>query len=129
MLDADPDTDWARVDIPALREHLVDMHRITVDARIESRPVEGGIEYRVSGDSDRTVEAIRRMVADHGRALGDADFGYVTSDMPAGVRVTVSSEDPVELARLRALGLHGLLSLGDHHRSHHLAIAWGADPH
>lgn len=34
MLDADPATDWARVDIEALRQHLIDMNNVTLGAAV-----------------------------------------------------------------------------------------------
>jgi hypothetical protein len=33
MLEADPATDWAKANIGALREHLIDMDEITMRAR------------------------------------------------------------------------------------------------
>ena len=32
MLEADPSTDWAKVNIAALREHLIDMNEVTLRA-------------------------------------------------------------------------------------------------
>lgn len=44
LLEADPDTDWSRVDIAALRRHLVDMHNVTVAAKVASEPIDHGVE-------------------------------------------------------------------------------------
>jgi len=43
MLSADPDTDWTRVDIDGLREHLVDMNQLVVGASVRSEPLLDGL--------------------------------------------------------------------------------------
>jgi len=48
--------------------------------------------------------------------------------IPGGVRLTVTSRTPDDasaVARLRGLGLRGILTLGAHHGRHHLAMARG----
>lgn len=37
MLEADPATDWSKVNIGALREHLIDMDEVTMRARASER--------------------------------------------------------------------------------------------
>ena len=37
MLEADPATDWSKVNIAALREHLIDMNEVTLHAAAEQR--------------------------------------------------------------------------------------------
>ncbi len=37
ILEADPATDWSKVDIDALRQHLIDMDNVTLHAAGESR--------------------------------------------------------------------------------------------
>ncbi|MCP5156625.1 MAG: hypothetical protein H6983_20785 [Ectothiorhodospiraceae bacterium] len=129
MLEADPDTDWTRVDIDALREHLVDMDEVTLRARTSRAEVDGGLRITVTGVG-RTLEAIRRMVPAHAREL-DARHGWsvVASMRPDGVELVVTAADPVQVARIRGLGFMGLMVQGSHHRPHHLAIARGQRPH
>src|SRR5579859_2920628 len=38
ILEADPHTDWSKVDINALQQHLIDMDNVTLHARVESAP-------------------------------------------------------------------------------------------
>ena len=49
MLDTNPATDWAKVDIEVLRQHLIDMNNVTVSAAVEAAEVEGGMRFIVSG--------------------------------------------------------------------------------
>src|SRR5258706_135095 len=64
MLHADPQTDWSRVDLERLRQHLIDMNDVTLKAAAAATPIDGGVAIAVTG-SGRTVEAIRRMVPAH----------------------------------------------------------------
>ena len=130
LLEADPETDWSRVEIDALRDHLVDMNRVTLDARVERRPVEGGVEYRVLGDDDATRGAIERMVPAHAAMMNGRDgIGSRVEPTDGGVVLTLTSDDPATVERLVALGFFGYMARGDHHRPHHLAMARGESPH
>ena len=61
ILEADPATDWSKVNIDVLREHLVDMDAVTLHAAITSEAVENGIRFVASSD-EPVRSSIRRMV-------------------------------------------------------------------
>ena len=61
ILQADPATDWSKVNIGTLRQHLIDMNEVTLHAAAAERVVENGVEITVTGEG-RTLEAIKRMV-------------------------------------------------------------------
>ena len=61
MLDADPKTDWSKVDLEALRQHLIDMNEVTLKAEAAPKQIDGGLEIAVTG-SGRTLVAIQRMI-------------------------------------------------------------------
>jgi len=133
LLKADPKTDWSRVNIEALRQHLIDMDEVTMRARAVQRNVPGGAEITVAG-TGRTADAIKRMVVSHAHALGESG-DYNASAVPTadGARLTVTAKDPANtkiVEQIRGLGFAGLMTEGDHHAPHHIAIARGeADPH
>jgi hypothetical protein len=128
QLEADPKTDWSRVDLEALRRHLADMDDVTLRARAAARAVPGGAEFDVTGEG-RVAEAIGRLVTEHAAALDRlAEFRAGAEAIPGGVRLTVTAErdgDTAVVARIRGLGFAGLLVTGAHHAVHHLAIARG----
>jgi len=125
LLEADPSTDWTKVRLGALREHLVDMNEVTLNAAEAETPVEGGLDIAVTG-AGRTLEAIRRMVPAHAREIdGHAGWAARSEALPEGVRLIVTADDAKEIAHIRGLGFIGLLATGDHHQPHHLAIARG----
>jgi hypothetical protein len=129
ILEADPATDWSRINLAALREHLIDMNEVTLKAAAAERPVDGGVQIAVTG-SGRTLDAIRRMIPAHGRELNELPgWRASTEPLPDGVRLTVTSADPKEVARIRGLGFIGLLVSGSHHQPHHLAMARGQHFH
>jgi hypothetical protein len=125
ILEADPGTDWSKVDLEALRQHLIDMDEVTLRADAVPKPVAGGLEIAVTG-SGRTLAAIRRMVPNQVLEL-DRMNGWIaeTESLPDGVMMTITAMDPKETAHIRGLGFIGLLASGAHHQPHHLAIARG----
>jgi hypothetical protein len=129
ILEADPRTDWSKVDLEALRQHLIDMNEVTLRADAAARQVEGGLEIAVTG-TGRTLAAIRRMVTAHAREIdGLNGWRAEAQAQPDGVRLTVTSPGPEETQHIRGLGFIGLLASGSHHQPHHLAIAKGEFSH
>ena len=129
LLEADPETDWSKVDIEALRQHLIDMNEVTLHAAVETKPLSNGITLFVRGDG-RTLQAIKRMVPAQAKELGKiADWKVVSEDRVDGVSLTVTSASPLQVTKLRALGLIGLMVQGGHHKMHHLLIAKGESIH
>ena len=132
QLDADSTTDWAKVDIAALRRHLQAMHDVTLFASATQTEVAGGARMDVTGQG-RVVESIRSMLHAHAPELVALRVYRATAeDIPGGVRLTVRASDPGDaktIARIRALGFIGLLTEGAHHAEHHLMIAKGVHHH
>ncbi len=128
ILEADPRTDWSKVDLEALRQHLMDMDDVTMRAVVRTTNIEGGATFEVQG-TGRVRDAVRRMAVSHGAMITSADgFSWQSVETPTGARVTVRAlkgDDTAMAQRLRALGFVALLTLGDHHTAHHLGIANG----
>lgn len=125
ILEADPKTDWGRVNLDALRAHLIDMNEVMLNAEAKVVPVSGGIRITVTGKG-RTLEAIHRMVPAHAREIDGHDGWQVAAeDQPDGDVLTVTTKDARQTAKIRALGFSGVLATGVHHPLHHLAIARG----
>ena len=49
ILEADPTTDWSKVNLNRLREHLIDMNEVTLRADAVVHPIEDGIQMVVTG--------------------------------------------------------------------------------
>jgi predicted RNA binding protein YcfA (HicA-like mRNA interferase family) len=128
ILEADPKTDWSKVNIGALREHLIDMDEVTMRAHAAERALENGIEITVTGEG-RTLGAIKRMVPAHTRELVALGWKARTDELANGVKLVVTSSDPREVVKLKALGFMGIMAQGAHHQPHHLMMAKGEFAH
>jgi hypothetical protein len=129
ILEADPGTDWSKVNLEALRQHLIDMNEVTLKAAADATAVAGGLAVRVTG-SGRTLAAIRRMIPAHAATIdGRNGWSAKSAPLPNGVLLTVTAADPKEIRHIRGLGFIGLLTSGAHHQPHHLAMARGEFAH
>ncbi|MGE0465243.1 MAG: hypothetical protein AB7P44_02205 [Steroidobacteraceae bacterium] len=129
ILEADASTDWSRVNIDALREHLIDMNEVTLHATSRAEPIDGGLRILVTG-TGRTLEAIRRMVPAHAREIDEQNSWSVTTEPVAeGIVLTATTADPMQVVKIRGLGFMGIMVRGAHHQPHHLAMARGVFPH
>ena len=133
VLKADSTTDWSKVDLEALRQHLIDMDDVTLRSTVQRRSVAGGVELDVTG-SGRAADAIKRVLSMHSAMLDQSsDYRASASAIPGGMRLRVTAKDATNarlVAQIRGLGFAGLLTEGDHHARHHLMLARGeAHPH
>lgn len=129
ILQADPRTDWSKVNIDALRDHLVDMDNVSLHARVTNVPVAGGMRFDIAGDG-AVRDSIRRMTASHAGMANGQDGQHVTvAETPDGATMIVTSDDPAGSARIRALGFFGAMTGGVHHQLHHLMMARGEMHH
>jgi hypothetical protein len=129
VLEADPSTDWRKVDLTGLREHLVDMDRLVSDVVVKETELPDGIRAVATGDSE-TAAALARMIPAHAHQLAqDTRWIVETFTYDAGVELQVTSPDPATVARIKGLGFFGLMASQDHHREHHLQMARGENAH
>lgn len=125
ILEADAKTDWSKVNLEALRQHLIDMSDVTLKADAAAKPIDGGSEIAVTG-TGRTVEAIQRMVPAHAHEIEQTHlngWNAKTAPLPNGALLTVTSSDPQQVQHIRGLGFIGIMVSGSHHQQHHLAMA------
>lgn len=125
ILQADPDTDWSRVSIDRLREHLVDMDEVTLHASVATEETDDRVVFRITG-AGRTRQAIQSMVPTHAAVLAESTPWKVTAERTEdGAVMTVRSEDAGVRQRIRALGFFGMMTLGHSHPLHHMMMARG----
>lgn len=128
ILESDPTTDWSKVNIGALREHLVDMDEVTMRAEAREQGLDDGLKITVTGQ-DRTIAAIKRMLPAHARELAALGWNVKTDVLPNGVTLVVTTSDQREVMKLKALGFIGIMVKGAHHQAHHLMMAKGEFVH
>jgi hypothetical protein len=127
LLRGDPETDWSRVDIAALRRHLVDMNNVTMRASVRVAKIQGGARFEVSsGDAD-VKGSIRRMVLAHAATMSGYEGMTMRGEqIDSGAALSVTGPNAT---MIRSLGFFGIATIGMHHQAHHLAIARGTNPH
>lgn len=141
LLEADPDTDWSKVDIESLRQHLIDMDRVTLSSVVASSAIDGGMRFTVSGEDAATIASIQRMTQAHAAAQSAAvghdiaarnmspAWRYAVQLIDDGAEMSVTAIDGGGIQRIRALGFIGIMVSGMHHQAHHWSMAKGENPH
>lgn len=128
LLEADPKTDWSKVNIEALRQHLIDMDNVTLRAEVKSEPLSGGMKFTIAGTGP-VKDSIQRMVTAHAATInGVGHWQFTASTTETGATLTMMTP-PKELSKLQGLGFIGVMARGMHHQQHHLMLALGHNPH
>lgn len=129
-LKADPTTDWSKVNLEALRQHLIDMDDVVMRSAVSQSKVAGGVSLEITGEG-KVVDAIKRVATMHAMALNEEGMWVVrSSEVQNGVWMVVTAKNPSDekaVAQLRGLGFAGLLTEGDHHAMHHMMLAKGEE--
>jgi len=126
-----PHTDWSRVNLEALRQHLVDMDNFTKHvSEISKRNIQSGVELEVRADSEAASQSLARALSAHPRMIKD-EFGWdiAVSGKGPDFRMRVTSPRPEDVEQIRGLGYIGIMAMGQHHQMHHWIIATGGNPH
>ncbi|MBL1421754.1 MAG: hypothetical protein COC24_014690 [Alphaproteobacteria bacterium] len=125
MLNEDPNTDWDKVNIDKLRNHLVDMNELTLNAEVSKTVSQSAVIFAISG-APRTLKAIKAMVPAHAVELNKIDGWQVDVEIKTNsVIMRVSGDDAGVLAKVNALGFFGMMATGAHHQPHHWGMATG----
>lgn len=128
ILRDDASIDWARVDIQALRDHLVDMDNVTTRSVVNVEETDTSIIFAITG-SDEVARSIQNMVSAHSPMLAAETGWSVASELVAdGATMTITVSDE-QRDKVLGLGFYGVMTIGAHHQQHHLMIATGYDPH
>jgi len=130
-LEADPNTDWSKVNLEALREHLVDMNNMTLNVTVMSqKPIDSGVEILVMPDSARAAGSLDRVLAAHPAQLEmETGWKMTVRKKDGKYDIVVTTQKRSEVAKVRGLGYIGILAIGGHHQLHHWAMATGKQPH
>ena len=128
-LEADSKTDWSKVDLTALRNHLVDMDLLVTDAIARQTELIDGLDIEVKG-SAQSLAAAKRMIPAHSEFLRRAEDWMIEVTVDSERVVMRATSDSPEIAtKIKALGFYGLMASQDHHRMHHWALAVGGEMH
>ncbi len=126
LLQADPNTDWSKVNIDGLREHLVDMNELAINATAKTETKDGTVVFHIAA-SGRALKAVHSMVPAHAGVLSGTTKWKASAELTeAGAIMTLSAANPHDLQKIKALGFFGIMATGAHHQAHHMLMATGA---
>ncbi|MFK7846119.1 MAG: hypothetical protein AB8G77_12540 [Rhodothermales bacterium] len=129
ILENNPNTDWSKVNINALREHLVDMDALTLGANASMEIDENSITFIATGTGP-SLRALQNMVPAHANELDKMnEWSAIGEKTEKGAVLKITPQDTSQLARIKALGFFGLMATGGHHQPHHLGMASGTMVH
>ncbi|MBE8162926.1 MAG: hypothetical protein HAW63_02945, partial [Bdellovibrionaceae bacterium] len=134
-LSQDPTTDWSKVNLEAVRKHLLDMYDMTMSVTVVSqKPVSGGMEAVVYPTTDRAAKALVRVFNAHPAQLKKESGWDMTIKKGFGKKynkyiVTVTTSKDSEVDKIRGFGYIGVMAAGKHHQTHHLMMAKGENAH
>lgn len=130
-LNHDSSTDWSKVNIEALRQHLVDMYEMTINVEVLSQEnLPRGFKTVVRPINIRAMQALDRVFSAHPAQLKQ-ESGWDMQVKKEGEQfiLTITTEDIGEVHKIRGLGYIGTMAYGNHHQPHHWAMATGSNPH
>jgi hypothetical protein len=119
QLMANPNTDWRRVNLEALRQHLVDMDNFTLHVKVVSqKPVRGGVAFIVKPTTADAAGSLDRLFAAHPEILKRESGWHMHAKKikGGGYSARVTSRNPADVAKIRGLGYIGIVALGKHHQ-------------
>lgn len=130
-LESDPNTNWEKVDIEGLRQHLIDMENFTTGVDVVSQEnIEKGAQIVIRAKSEEAHQSLTRALKAH-PSMMESETGW-TMDVKQNKELftlIIETNKPEEVVKLRAFGYIGIMAQGDHHQVHHWMMASGSNPH
>lgn len=130
-LNQDPNTDWSKVNLEALREHLVDMQDMTMNVEVGKKvKIKNGLQVFVQPSTKHAAGALARVFAAHPPQLKrETGWDMKVQKQGKGYLLRITTSKPEEVDKIRGLGYIGLMAYGSHHQAHHWMMARGINPH
>ena len=128
---ADPKTDWSKVNMEALRQHLVDMQNFTVNINvIKQTKVKNGVEVILQPHNKHVEASLDRVFAAHPAVLkSETGWDMLAVKQAGNYKITISTNKPEDVSKIQGLGYIGVMAWGNHHQAHHWMMAKGGNPH
>jgi hypothetical protein len=130
-LNNDPNTDWSKVNVEALRQHLLDMHDMVINVDVISlKAIPNGLKCIIKPTTNRAISALKRVLQSHPAQLKhETGWSMKISVDNDKYILTTTSQDPKDVQKIIGLSYIGLMASGSHHQTHHFDIAAGRNPH
>jgi hypothetical protein len=129
-LEANKNTDWSKVNIEALRKHLVEMEDATLNVTLKQVNVKNGFAAMIFPQTNRAVKSLFNLLKNHPEQM-EKETGWVmvVNRVDDHFEITVTTKNDKEIDKIRGLGYIGVIAYGDHHKKHHWSMASGEEVH
>ncbi|MBL4761608.1 MAG: hypothetical protein JKY93_02795 [Gammaproteobacteria bacterium] len=129
-LEAGPDTDWEKVNIEALRLHLVEMQDMTINVQVKQQRIDNGFQAVVTPTTNRAVKSLTNVLSGHPAQMkAETGWDMQVQNKRGIFTLTATTKKTQDVAKIRGLGYIGVMAYGNHHQPHHWAMASGDNPH
>jgi len=129
-LEANSDTNWDKVNIEALRVHLVEMQDMTINVDVKQQHIDNGFQAVVTPTTNRAVKSLTRVLSGHPMQMKvETGWDMQVQNNNGVFTLTVTTKKAHDIAKIRGLGYIGVMAYGNHHQPHHWAMASGENPH
>jgi hypothetical protein len=127
----DDSTDWEKVDLESLRQHLIDMENFTVNVQVISKSdVEQGVQVIIEPSTTQAADSLDRALSAHPAVLEqETGWSMVSENSGKRYEIQITSTNSDDVMKIRALGYIVIMTMGNHHQPHHWAMASGNNPH
>lgn len=130
LLEANSDTDWSVVNIEALRSHLVEMQDMTLNVTVEQQPINLGFMAVITPTTNRAVQSMIRVLSAHPSQMKiETGWDMMVTNNNGIFTITVTTDQLLDVDKIRGLGYIGIMAYGNHHQPHHWAMASSENPH
>jgi len=129
-LEDNPETNWEKVNIEALRLHLVEMQDMTINVEVTQQSINNGFIAVVTPTTPRAVKSLKKVLSGHPIQMkAETGWDMQVSNNNGVFTLTVTTKKLKDVAKIRGLGYIGVMAYGNHHQPHHWAMASGDNPH
>ncbi|MBE8189645.1 MAG: hypothetical protein HAW58_01990 [Candidatus Thioglobus sp.] len=129
-LEADPKTNWNKVNLEALRLHLLEMNDMVLNVKVRQNHISKGFAAIVTPTTDRALQSLKKVFSAHPAQMKkESGWDMKVSNNSGVFTLKITTENASEVAKIRGLGYIGVMAYGGHHQPHHWAIASGNNPH
>ncbi|MCK5750080.1 MAG: hypothetical protein KAH44_27945, partial [Oricola sp.] len=88
---ADPQTDWEKVNIEALRHHLIEMDNVTLRAKVATEEIESGARFTITSGDPAVKASIRAMTVAHAATMDGIEGWSLEAEETGGGAVLTAS--------------------------------------
>lgn len=106
------------------------MQDMALNVTVEQQPINLGFMAVITPTTNRAVQSMIRVLSAHPSQMKIETGWDMTVTNNNGIfTITVTTDQLLDVNKIRGLGYIGIMAYGNHHQPHHWAMASGQNPH